>query len=339
MVINIEKRTRTSTVVDGETIYSAWSAWSDATDTAPFTNTDTVEYRTSKDVEISIKEVTNNVVTDEDNIVSGDGNFDDLMETATKHLEAQYTLGRITGNNYAMSYTSIMNNLFNQSIQFTLSKPQAETAKINKYVAEETAANKISVSDYKTMTEEVNKDIAVDTKQFKINQVEEQVEKMKADTDYVNQQNTQLVRSVRYNNRVKAIDSLSDTYGTFGAGGITVSEDQWAFYYKAIATLISDLNDYVGDWDASAGNFVYPTEPKEGDFYVVSAGEPSESDGDKPVDGTYGSYANDGTDETPIYTTRWRKGDIIVYLGERWALSDVTLPSSTEVTLVTDSTV
>ena len=45
--------------------------------------------------------VTNNVVT-------GSGVFDDLMEAVTTHLEAQYQLGRITGGDFATVYLGAM---------------------------------------------------------------------------------------------------------------------------------------------------------------------------------------------------------------------------------------
>ena len=42
------------------------------------------------------------------NVVSGTGVFDDLMEAVTIHLEAQYQLGRITGSDFATVYLGAM---------------------------------------------------------------------------------------------------------------------------------------------------------------------------------------------------------------------------------------
>ena len=54
------------------------------------------------------------------NIVTGTGVFDDLMEAVTTHLEAQYQLGRITGGNFATVYLGAMQAAISQSVAFTL---------------------------------------------------------------------------------------------------------------------------------------------------------------------------------------------------------------------------
>ena len=57
--------------------------------------------------------VTNNVVT-------GSGSFDDLMEAVNIHLDAQFNLGRITGSDYATVYLGAMQSALQQSVAFTL---------------------------------------------------------------------------------------------------------------------------------------------------------------------------------------------------------------------------
>ena len=57
---------------------------------------------------INIEEFTHNVVKDDTtHTVTGDGVFDILMETATKHLLAQYEANRIRGENYATAYVQV----------------------------------------------------------------------------------------------------------------------------------------------------------------------------------------------------------------------------------------
>jgi len=70
--------------------------------------------------------VTNNVVT-------GTGAFDDLMEAVNIHLEAQFNLGRITGSDYATVYLGAMQSALQQSVAFTLGleKTNAEVTLIN----------------------------------------------------------------------------------------------------------------------------------------------------------------------------------------------------------------
>jgi len=52
--------------------------------------------------------------------------------------------------------------------------------------------------------------------------------KIIADTEYVNTQKTELSASVIYNNKLKVFDSLSDLWGTLGAGGLVVPEAGWS---------------------------------------------------------------------------------------------------------------
>jgi len=70
--------------------------------------------------------VTNNVVT-------GSGSFDDLMEAVNIHLDAQFNLGRITGSDYATVYLGAMQAALQNSVAFTLGleKTNAEVTLIN----------------------------------------------------------------------------------------------------------------------------------------------------------------------------------------------------------------
>ena len=67
--------------------------------------------------------VTNNVVT-------GTGVFDDLMEAVTTHLEAQYQLGRITGSDFATVYLGAMQSALQQSVAYTLGQESTNAAVI-----------------------------------------------------------------------------------------------------------------------------------------------------------------------------------------------------------------
>lgn len=112
-------------------------------------------------------------------------------------------------------------------------------ATINESIADSTKADKIAMSGYKKLVEETNKDIAVGTKASKISMVSQQLLKSTADTSYVGAQQTALEEQVVDNRTIKAIDALGDTYGTFGAGGITVNAAMWKTYYD----LVFDLTD------------------------------------------------------------------------------------------------
>lgn len=247
MAIKIEKRTRVA-----ET--DQWGSWSEiVNEYPPYTDTTLVEFRYNTDnTLINIEDITSNVTVtnSDDGIVTGDGYLDDLMETANTHLRAQHDAGRITGTAYASAYVQLFQSTMNQAIRFGLTKRTAELqadklqkdvdiAAINEYIADNTKEDKIDVSEYKKEVEGITRDIATGTKDNKIDLVAQQLGKLVADTNYVIQQDTQLVESVADNKIIKAIDTLGDTYGTFGAGGITVNADMWKTYYDLVSELTS----------------------------------------------------------------------------------------------------
>lgn len=79
---------------------------------------------------ITVANLTTNITTSAEYVVTGDGVFDDLMETMTAHLDAQYKLGRIVGTDYATVYLGAMQTVLQQSVQFVLGqeKTNAESA-------------------------------------------------------------------------------------------------------------------------------------------------------------------------------------------------------------------
>lgn len=89
---------------------------------------------------VSSADLTSNVTTT-NNVVTGDGVFDNLMETITAHLEAQFNAGRITGTNYATVYLGAMQTAMQSAASYTLGKQKAdaevallEQKKITEYV-------------------------------------------------------------------------------------------------------------------------------------------------------------------------------------------------------------
>lgn len=76
---------------------------------------------------INVKEFTDNVVVAPDTFdVTGDGIFDTLMETATKHITAQYDASRMRGEDYATAYFQIYQSTLSAAIQIWLQKGIAE---------------------------------------------------------------------------------------------------------------------------------------------------------------------------------------------------------------------
>jgi len=75
---------------------------------------------------ITFKDFTTNVQTDSNSVVTGDGVFDDMMETVNAHINAQYELGRITGADYAQVYLGAMQSAMAESMKFVLQRQIAE---------------------------------------------------------------------------------------------------------------------------------------------------------------------------------------------------------------------
>ena len=141
-----------------------------------------------------------------------------------------------------------------------------------------------------------------------------QISKINSDKALVDAQKDGITQQVIDNRKIKALNSLANTYGTFGAGGLTLSSDMWETYFNLISSLISNLNDYKGEWNANTNtpDISAITDMKEGDFYRVSIA---------------GSTNLDGTDI-------WTVGDIVVYNKEIWEKSTVMLPGNTTVSRV-----
>lgn len=121
MTLIVEKRTRA-------TANDPWGSWDntdvDAVTDGTFTDTSIVQYRTTPDILVS--DITDNVAVDGSFVVTGDGLFDNLMETVSTHIGAQFDLGRISGVDYATVYLGAMQSALQQSIGFVLQEKSVE---------------------------------------------------------------------------------------------------------------------------------------------------------------------------------------------------------------------
>ena len=245
MAMIIEKRTR-SLVTDD---WGSWAVTTEAPDPVNgYVDTTLVEYRADDGkTSIEISNVTRNVTVssdvDDDSkyVAVGDGYFDDLMESVNMQLKAQHDSGRLTGPIYAQVYLGMMQSTLAQAMMFNLNKRekeiQTDTAAIAFETADSTQDDKIAISGFKREVEETNRDIAVGTEANKIALVAQQLAKLTADTEYVGAQQLALEEQVEDNRLIKSIDALGDTFGTFGAGGLTVSSDMWGTYFGMITDL------------------------------------------------------------------------------------------------------
>lgn len=72
--------------------------------------------------------------------------------------------------------------------------------------------------------------------------LEAQVLKTQADTAFVGTQDTELTNSVKYNNKIKALDSYSDMIGTMGAGSLIISTDMFTTFFEMVGGLNDDAS-------------------------------------------------------------------------------------------------
>ena len=137
-----------------------------------------------------------------------------------------------------------------------------------------------------------------------------QIAKTAADTSFTTTQQEELIASVGYNNKIKALDSMGDMIGTMGAGALVVDDNMWSFYFAMVRELISTRKDFQNTWDANTNTpDISATTPTTGDFYTVIVA---------------GTTSLDGIDD-------WAVDDIAYFDGFSWR-KDLTSPSTTLIT-------
>jgi len=75
--------------------------------------------------DITLADLTNGTL-DANNVWTGTGVFDKLIEAVNKNIEGQYKLGRIGGPDYANVYLGSMQSVIAESVQYLLQEKQIE---------------------------------------------------------------------------------------------------------------------------------------------------------------------------------------------------------------------
>ncbi len=135
--------------------------------------------------------------------------YDSLEAKIKATLDEQWNNGRLTGSDYAMALSQTLNNAMSLAVRTVQSQPMLDE---QLQLAQDTHASKVALS-------------------------QNQADKVLADKQYVDEQKTQLTNSVIYNNKIKALNSLANTYGVFGSGGLTMSSDMWTVYFDIVNDL------------------------------------------------------------------------------------------------------
>jgi len=118
---------------------------------------------------ITIANLTAGVATDANNVVTGTGIFDDMMETVNAHMAAQFNLGRITGSDYATVYLTAIQATVQQAVAYTIGvqKGNAEESLLFQKEITEFAQTEQATKTAPTATSVVGKANSLVTEQAK----------------------------------------------------------------------------------------------------------------------------------------------------------------------------
>ena len=157
----------------------------------------------------------------------------------------------LSGEDKAQVVSSTINTLIVKAID-SVQRQEVQDPQVSLLNA--TNPDKIAIQGYTKNIKQVESEIATGTKANKIALVQEQLDKIIADRNYVIEQKAQLSASVGYNNKIKALDSFGDLFGTLGAAGLVVPDEGWKF--------LSDIgNDLTGQTLTSTGFATGVTRP------------------------------------------------------------------------------
>ena len=150
--------------------------------------------------------------------ITGIGTLYDSLEGKAKiTLDEQWNLGRLTGSDYAQVLSGSINTAMQIAVRTVQNQPivdgQVAQAAENLKLSQDTHASKVSLA-------------------------KNQSDKVLADIGLITAQKDGIIQQVIDNRKIKALNSLANTYGTFGAGGLTLSADMWTTYFN----LASDLS-------------------------------------------------------------------------------------------------
>jgi len=108
-------------------------------------------------------------VTTTNNVITGTGVFDDLMESVTAHLEAQFQLGRITGTDFATVYLGAMQSALQASVSYAIGqeKTNAEVALLTQKQTTEYGQTLVTGNNTPNANSVLGKDIVLKGEQAK----------------------------------------------------------------------------------------------------------------------------------------------------------------------------
>jgi phenylalanyl-tRNA synthetase alpha subunit len=180
----------------------------------------------------------------------------------------------------------------------------------------------------KTEKDKFDAKVACATLDTKIELSQAQTKKTINEADFINEQRVQLIKGVLYNNKIKAMDSMGDMFGTLGAGGLAPTKEMWDTYFTLNRDLVYSVKrNFLGEWDPSTNTPSICNANGVGNTIVTVNGEDIEvQEGDFFIASTDGSTLVDGTNN-------WKAGDTVAFDGYIWR-ADGVIPVDTTITPV-----
>jgi len=82
------------------------------------------------------------------------------------------------------------------------------------------------------------------SKDLKIQQLQEQIDALKENSNFTKEKTTQLIKAAKHNNKINAQQVLSEFFSQFKIGGGTLSKDMFKLMYTMIVQTYNDNADY-----------------------------------------------------------------------------------------------
>lgn len=204
--------------------------------------------------EIGIEDITSNVATDEAFNVTGDGIFDDMMETINTHIKAQFDAGRVKAPDIATMYIGIIPSIMQQATGFVLQKELTAKDTELKNIQVATAERQLAEDDEKWV---INKGIMENQRstsdldlQYKepalekaLEQQDKTIESMETDIAFNDSKRIIMEYTRADNVRMKATEQYAEFLKYISAADLVVGKH----HFRNLVNLITNINDGIAN--------------------------------------------------------------------------------------------
>lgn len=207
---------------------------------------------------VSVQDVTKNVQVNADTFeVTGDGVFDDLMETVTKHYQAQFDAGRIRQEDFGTLYSAAAVEVMKMSMEFVLTKAKVRAEVLSTLMTVEKLKQETIATAY-----------AKEAAKYAILRARNESEKVKADIFLTNAQ--RLVADAQrkgfmHNEQLKLFEKITELWSM----AFTVSGSDSSMVLPNVTKsdlidkLIQDIGSQVGLGSVDPNNTDFPSDTSE----------------------------------------------------------------------------